>query len=103
MSYNGWTNYETWCVKLWIDNDHGTYLYWEEQTKAAVNAYHLADQLKDEVEEANPLADKADMFTDLLGAALSDVNWVEIAESMFEDWRSDEDETEEETEEESEE
>lgn len=22
--YNGWTNYETWAVNLWIDNDGGT-------------------------------------------------------------------------------
>ncbi len=26
--YNGWTNYETWAVSLWIDNDHATYAYW---------------------------------------------------------------------------
>jgi hypothetical protein len=25
MAYNGWTNYETWNVNLWIDNDEGTY------------------------------------------------------------------------------
>ena len=30
--YNGWTNYETWNVKLWMDNDESTYHYWQEQT-----------------------------------------------------------------------
>ena len=25
MSYNGWTNYETWAVALWIDNEQATY------------------------------------------------------------------------------
>ena len=27
MSYNGWTNYETWNVALWIDNDETSYEY----------------------------------------------------------------------------
>lgn len=25
MSYNGWSNYETWNVALWINNDYGLY------------------------------------------------------------------------------
>ena len=29
-TYNGWKNYETWNVKLWIDNEEGSYRYWEE-------------------------------------------------------------------------
>jgi hypothetical protein len=25
VSYNGWTNWETWNVALWVDNDEGLY------------------------------------------------------------------------------
>ena len=25
-TYNGWTNYETWNVALWMDYDYGNYL-----------------------------------------------------------------------------
>lgn len=27
--YNGWTNYETWAVALWIGNEEGSHRYWE--------------------------------------------------------------------------
>ena len=34
--YNGWTNYETWCVNLWIDNDEGTQEMVREQVAEVV-------------------------------------------------------------------
>jgi hypothetical protein len=33
QTYNGWTNYETWCVHLWLTNDEGTYNYWREEAE----------------------------------------------------------------------
>jgi len=34
--YNGWTNYETWLVKLWIDNEQGSQDYWIERAEQNV-------------------------------------------------------------------
>lgn len=99
QSYNGWSNYETWNVALWLDNDQGTYNYVRElATEArAESAEHqdrydtrtpeglLADRLKDLVEEGSPLADDASMYSDLLGAAISEVDWHEIATHYVEE------------------
>ncbi len=96
--YNGWTNYETWNVKLWLDNDEGSYRYWgataqevydeaeadDSFTKAERAALDLADRLKDEINEAAPDLG-ASCFADLLGAALSEVDWMEIANALIED------------------
>ena len=31
-TYNGWTNYETHAVSLWINNEEGSYRFWKERT-----------------------------------------------------------------------
>ena len=98
--YNGWTNYETWCVKLWIDNDQGEHEHWREQAREAwrdsvhpqypgqarsdtARAY-LAERLKDAWHDANPDLG-ATVWADLLGAALGEVDWYEIAQAMLDD------------------
>ena len=88
--YNGWTNYETWNVKLWMDNDQGSYDYWRETAQSMIGVsnqreYDLACELEHQFNESNPLGDDASTFSDLLGAALSSVNWHEISESLFDD------------------
>ena len=104
--YNGWTNYETWAVGLWIDNDQATYVYWREEatrhvrqaaedemvkrgvwTVQASAGNALAQQLKDELTEAVPDLGSS-VYSDLLGAALDEVNWTELAESLLSDIES---------------
>lgn len=101
QTYNGWTNYETWNVKLWIDNEEGDYRFWkeraeetyatakEDQTFSQLEraALTLADELKDQFEENTPTV--TGCYADLLNAALSEVNWYEIAKSLLEDYQVD--------------
>jgi len=96
-SYNGWKNYETWNVKLWLDNDSGSQSYWDERAREIAkeskkdkysskkqNAqYTLSEELKEYHEENNPLADQASTYSDLLGGALREVDWYEIAENLL--------------------
>lgn len=83
--YNGYTNYETWAVSLWIDNNQGLYNDVQELARENVDSeYDLANAIKDFIEEFNPLAENADMFSDLMQSALQNVNWQEIAENWIE-------------------
>lgn len=98
-TYNGWTNYETFAVALWIDNEQGSYNEWRERCQFALDAADgdnlddrrenaaqtVAQHLKDEIEEGNPLSDKASLYSDLLQAAISETNWYEIAKNWLDD------------------
>lgn len=96
--YNGWTNYETWTVGLWLDNDQQSYSYWRAEaarhrreagnsvqvreglwTEAEAIRFNLADQVLEEIINASPLQEP-NLYSDLLSGALAEVNWVEIAD-----------------------
>lgn len=100
--YNGWSNYETWNVALWMDNDPGTYeirLAWvtdalEEVDGTMVVSYLtgeqravriVADLLQEYIEGNNPLAEEASVYSDILSANLHEVNWREIAMGWVEE------------------
>jgi len=98
--YNGWTNYETWAVALWIGNEPGTYEQSQEMAREERDVapdldnvitgiwtaeqgarYELADRLKSWVTD-DMLPDLgATLAADLMMAALSEVDWQEIAEN----------------------
>lgn len=83
QQYEGWANYETWCVNLWLTNDEGLYNDVRELVRRSKGTNSAAEAIKAYVEEFNPLADQATVFSDLMNAALSEVDWVEIAEDFL--------------------
>lgn len=83
-SYNGWTNYETWNVALWLNNDQGSQEMAHEIVRDNPEDWKAGDALKDALQELMPDLG-ATMWADLLGAAFSEVNWREIAENFRDD------------------
>lgn len=98
-TYNGYTNYETWNVNLWIDNDQADQEFWIERATDCMRianrpvndtfigtpderaAYMLSNELKEHFEENMP--EVQGTYADLLTAALGSVNWYEIAENLI--------------------
>ena len=104
--YNGWTNYETWNFKLWLDNDEDlhNYIIGEiKKIKAFPNkdnkAYEVSNFLRSYIEDNVPnlnvstrsqsvhgsMSDKNGFYQDILNAGLREINTYEIAESYLED------------------
>ena len=79
-TYNGWTNYETWNIPLWVDNDYGTY-----QARISYLPAHREWSAQDVYEFVHAVF--PDGTPDLEGDRnwSAKVNWPEIAEH----WQAD--------------
>jgi hypothetical protein len=101
--YQGWKNYPTWAVDMWLSNDERLYnealkrvrgvveyaadhpnvatdIWTIEQTRRFV----LADDLKSWVTDELAPDLGATFAADLLGYALGEVDWHEIADAWIE-------------------
>lgn len=80
-SYNGWSNYETWLVALWIDNEQSMQESVKELIKEKFEYNFQKDEaLKELITESMDI-DEASLRVDLVNSALSNVNWTEIVAS----------------------
>lgn len=81
--YNGWTNYPTWNVALWLSNEEGLY-HQSIEIGAMEFEYEIlrADAFKSWVRDELMPDLGGSMAADLLGYALDEVNWTEVADSF---------------------
>jgi len=70
-TYNGWSNYETWNVALWLNNDEPLY----RETLRIVARLNAADVLESWVREIAPEGFESEPYS------LDDVDWGEIVAS----------------------
>lgn len=101
IGYNGWSNYSTWVVGLWLNNEEGSYFYLIEEAnriKKYPEYFEVGDQkilkspvvklgniIKKMIEEGNPLIQDASLYHDVITHALAFVNYQEIAKGFLEE------------------
>ena len=84
--YNGWANYETWNVALYLDNDEGIYNFMLEGLR------HLLAERNDdwtgislqELRELVQSAFRGDSTPDGVRLSHSDIDWSEISDKLLE-------------------
>jgi len=89
--YNGWSNYPTWVFKLWIDNDqylyNDIYNYIKQNINKrfiiSISIEYLQDIAEDMTQEQ--YNNKGSFTNDLIGYALNQINYNEIAQAIIED------------------
>ena len=108
--YNGWSNYETWNFKLWLDNDESVHNYIIDEIKKIkaigydAETYEVSNFLRSYIDDNMPnlnvstksqsvhgsMSDKHGFYQDILNTGLRCINTYEIAESYLEDLKEDE-------------
>ena len=83
--YNGWSNYETWNFKLWLDNDEDTYNRTQRLVKdCEKDVGALAHNLRYLATEEAPEI-KASFYSDVMIASVREVDYYEVAKSLLEE------------------
>jgi hypothetical protein len=101
--FNGFRNYATWTVALWLGNEQSSYERWREEARrlwddaghdSAVIAERWSREEKTELALSSRIAEavmemaeevREGFLRDLLNAALAAVAWHEVAEHFLAD------------------
>jgi len=79
MTYNGWSNYETWCCFTWLTNDINTYLYIMEIIKP-IPVYEAEEWLRLYIK--NNTAVVSGLYGDLLTSAIDNIIFIEVVRGL---------------------
>jgi hypothetical protein len=92
-TYNGWTNYATWRIKLELwDDDRVWDDYMSNDIEPFESVYALSEHIKEYtenfLEDSGELApnNKTNVVLSYALAFISDVNWYEIAQHIADDY-----------------
>ena len=84
--YNGWSNWETWNAKLWLDNDEYVHAMIVEMVEAGkqddgdgITGAELEEFTWNTFDPDGSYSKQANLFTDFISSSMSTVNWGEIA------------------------
>ena len=78
--YNGWSNYETWVVNLWITNTQQYYEGLCRIVSSKDDLRHKAEALEDWLRFEYD-GEYASVWAELVNHSLGRVNWCEIIEN----------------------
>ena len=92
--YNGYTNYETWNLSLWIDNNRDWYREVNDKATGLVNdalskfqqVEILKNFLVELVQEDEPKIEIS-FYSDILNASIREVNFWEISQNIIDEAR----------------
>lgn len=79
QGYNGYTNYATWNVSLWLNNEEPLYRELQRIVRFADDVEELAAAIQELAQDVWPDGKTSD------GALLSECNWEELAANEWED------------------
>ena len=80
VGYNGWKNYETWLVNVWLNNEEPSYYMLEELKAAPIGVAEKAERLEEAVRDMYWF-EPYGIVADIVNMALGSVDWLAIIEA----------------------
>lgn len=82
ITYNGWSNRETWLANLWLTNEEGSYTTLMKAVENFKESWKGAEWLKNRLEDQLDCEIEVPcLWQDLLQDAFSHIDWIEIIEN----------------------
>lgn len=79
--YNGWSNYETWLVALWLNSEQASYYALEELKAESGGEDSKAERLEELTKELYEF-EATELVADFVNTAFGRVNWAEIVSAQ---------------------